>query len=244
MSATTNSVVVVEAHDAEVRLERRERVVGDLRLGRRDHADQRALADVREADEGDVGHAASARGGASAPRRARPARRTLGARRRLDRNRALPRPPRPPAAASQRSPWFAQVGEHLAVSRSRDDGALGHASPRGRRRVGRAGPCPCRARRCRPAGAGGRGRRAARRRCGRRPARRRRRCRRRRRPGRPWRRGPSRRNDTQPAPPSPAVHVELALVDEPGHGSDATERSSAGRAGVATRLSRLQQRRR
>ena len=47
---------VVEAHDAEVRLERRERVVGDLRLGRRDHADQRALADVGEADEGDVGH--------------------------------------------------------------------------------------------------------------------------------------------------------------------------------------------
>ena len=47
---------VVEADDAEVRLERRERVVGDLRLGRRDHADQRALADVGEADEGDVGH--------------------------------------------------------------------------------------------------------------------------------------------------------------------------------------------
>ena len=47
---------VTEADDAEVRLERGERVVGDLRLGRRDHADQRALADVREPDEGDVGH--------------------------------------------------------------------------------------------------------------------------------------------------------------------------------------------
>ena len=56
MSATTNSVSSSSAHDAEVRLERRERVVGDLRLGRRDDADQRALADVREADEGDVGH--------------------------------------------------------------------------------------------------------------------------------------------------------------------------------------------
>ena len=49
-------VVVVEAHHAEVGLERRERVVGDLRLGRRDDADQRALADVREPDQGDVGH--------------------------------------------------------------------------------------------------------------------------------------------------------------------------------------------
>ena len=56
MSATTNSVSVVDAHDAEVRLERGERVVGDLRLGRADHADQRALADVGEADERDVGH--------------------------------------------------------------------------------------------------------------------------------------------------------------------------------------------
>ena len=56
MSATTNSVVSSTSHDAEVGLERGERVVGDLRLGRRDHADQRALADVREADEGDVGH--------------------------------------------------------------------------------------------------------------------------------------------------------------------------------------------
>ena len=48
--------VVVELHDAEVRLERRERIVGDLRLRRRDHADERRLAGVREPDEGDVGH--------------------------------------------------------------------------------------------------------------------------------------------------------------------------------------------
>ena len=53
--------VVVEAHDAEVRFQRGERVVGDLRLGRRDDADQRALADVGEADEGDVGHQLAAR---------------------------------------------------------------------------------------------------------------------------------------------------------------------------------------
>src|SRR5439155_12367604 len=39
-----------------MRLERRERVVGDLGLGRRDARDGRALARVREADEGHVGH--------------------------------------------------------------------------------------------------------------------------------------------------------------------------------------------
>ena len=48
--------LVVERHDPEVGLERRERVVGDLRLGGRDHADQRALAGVGEADQRDVGH--------------------------------------------------------------------------------------------------------------------------------------------------------------------------------------------
>ena len=48
----------VEAHDAEVRLERRERIGGHLGLGRRDARDQRALARVRQPDEGDVGHQA------------------------------------------------------------------------------------------------------------------------------------------------------------------------------------------
>jgi hypothetical protein len=46
---------VVDAHHAEVRLEGGERVVGDLRPGGRDDADQRALADVGEPDEGHVG---------------------------------------------------------------------------------------------------------------------------------------------------------------------------------------------
>ena len=48
--------VVVDAHHPEVGFERRERVVGDLRLGRRDDTDQRALADVGEPDESNVGH--------------------------------------------------------------------------------------------------------------------------------------------------------------------------------------------
>ena len=47
---------VAEAHDAEVGLQRGERVVGDLGRGRRDHRDERALARVGKADERDVGH--------------------------------------------------------------------------------------------------------------------------------------------------------------------------------------------
>ena len=47
--------VVVGRDDAEVRDERRERVVGDLRLGRRDRGDQRGLAGVRKADDRHVG---------------------------------------------------------------------------------------------------------------------------------------------------------------------------------------------
>ena len=46
---------VVEAHDAEVGLERGERVVGDLGLGGRDAADERGLAHVREPDQRHVG---------------------------------------------------------------------------------------------------------------------------------------------------------------------------------------------
>ncbi len=48
--------LVVEPHHAEVRLERRERVVGDLRLGGGDGGDERGLPDAREPHEGHVGH--------------------------------------------------------------------------------------------------------------------------------------------------------------------------------------------
>jgi hypothetical protein len=76
MSATTNSVSSSSAHHAEVRFERGEGIVGDLRLGRRDHADQRGLAGVGEPDEGHVGQQLAAPCGASAPRRPHPARRS------------------------------------------------------------------------------------------------------------------------------------------------------------------------
>ena len=48
--------LVTDAHHAEVRRERRERVIRDLRLRARDRADERRLADVREAEETHVGH--------------------------------------------------------------------------------------------------------------------------------------------------------------------------------------------
>ena len=51
-----DEVVLVEAHHAEMRFEGREGIVGDLGLGRRDPRDERALAGVGEADQGDVGH--------------------------------------------------------------------------------------------------------------------------------------------------------------------------------------------
>ena len=48
-------LVVVGADDAEVRDERGEGIVGDLRLGGADDGDQRRLAGVRQSDEADVG---------------------------------------------------------------------------------------------------------------------------------------------------------------------------------------------
>ena len=48
-------VVLAEVEHPEVRLERRERVVGDLRVGRRQRGEQGRLAGVRQADEPDVG---------------------------------------------------------------------------------------------------------------------------------------------------------------------------------------------
>ena len=46
---------VVRADHAEIRDERGEGIVGDLRLGRADDGDQRRLACIREADQADVG---------------------------------------------------------------------------------------------------------------------------------------------------------------------------------------------
>ena len=42
---------VGDAHDAELRFERRERIVGDLRARRRDHREQRRFSGVGNADD-------------------------------------------------------------------------------------------------------------------------------------------------------------------------------------------------
>ena len=103
-SATTNDPVVAELDDAEIRRERRERVVGDLRLGRRDARDQRALAGVREIRRGRRRPAASAAAAACALSPGSPGSVRRGARFVDVANAALPRPPRPPRATSTRSP--------------------------------------------------------------------------------------------------------------------------------------------
>ena len=188
MSATTNSVVG-QPHHPEVRLERRERVVGDLGLGRRDGGDQRRLADVGEPDEGDVGEELELE-----PQPALLADLALlGERRRPAPVRQEPgvAPAAPPAGG--RPPPVAglhEVGEHGRRRRGRARPCPRARARRCRRRTLRGASCRSRGCRCRRGGAGGRGRRAAMRRCGRRRARRRRRCRRHRRRARPCRRGP------------------------------------------------------
>ncbi len=51
-----HELVLVEAHHAEVRLQRGEGVAGDLWLGRRNARDERRLAGIGEPDERHVGH--------------------------------------------------------------------------------------------------------------------------------------------------------------------------------------------
>ena len=65
-----------------------------------------------------------------------------GARRRFDRKRALPRPPRPPSAGQPAVAGVHEVGEHGAVLVAHDR-ALGHRTPRGRRRRRPCLRCPC-----------------------------------------------------------------------------------------------------
>ena len=116
-------------------------------------------------------------------------------------------PPAPPARGRQPPVAVAARGRPAPCRRwSLHDRALGHRRPRGRRpgRRGAPSPLPWAPLLGPPVGVVAEAR-AARPRCGRRPARRRRPCRRRRRRARPWATWASRRNDTAPAPPSPAL---------------------------------------
>ncbi len=188
MSAT-HELVVPEAHDAEVGLERGERVVGDLRLRRADRRDQRRLARVREPDERGVGEQLHLE--------AQPVLLAvlalLGEARRAARVReeagvaaaALPAVGGEVAVAVAH-----EVGEDLAVARSSPAVPSGTVTTRSSPlEPWRLLPDPClpdSARRC----GWSRNDEQRRRRCGRPAGRRRRRCRRRRRRGRPWARAP------------------------------------------------------
>ena len=91
-----HELAVVAVERAEHRLERRERVVGDLRRRARQPREQRGLAGVRQADEADVGEQLELQlDPALLARQA-----ALGEARRLARRRSrsclLPRPPEPP----------------------------------------------------------------------------------------------------------------------------------------------------
>ncbi len=111
--------MVPEPHDAEVRLERRERVVRDLGLRRADRRDQRRLPRVGEARPAPRRPSAGSRARATASSPYSPCSAKLGARRAFERNRVLPRPPRPPRAASQVSPWLTRSATISWVLRSR-----------------------------------------------------------------------------------------------------------------------------
>ncbi len=189
--------------DAEVRDERRERVVGDLRARPGDAADERRLAGVRVADDAHVGEQLQLEDEiALLSRRA-----VLGVARRLVRGRREVHVAEAAAAALRDDEPLgrrAQVGERPRRWRRPSRASPAARAARAARRRGRSCPSRGRARRSAPGARGRSGSRAASRAADRRPARRRRRCRRRRRPGPPRGMNFSRRHATAPLPPSPA----------------------------------------
>src|SRR5262249_39640123 len=109
-------VVLVGAHDTEGRLERREGIVGDLRLGRRQARHEGRLARVGKAGHADVGEELQLEMEPALPAGPRSARRAAGL---ADGpNRALPRPPRAPRIASTRWPGTVRSPSDSPVSRS------------------------------------------------------------------------------------------------------------------------------
>ncbi len=117
MSATTKLRFAVRAHDAEVRRQRRERIVGHLGTCRRHCADERRLAGIRHAEEADVRqHPSSSRSRRCSP--FSPGVNCRGARFVLDLKCRLPRPPVPPLATRARCPSAARSATNSAVSAS------------------------------------------------------------------------------------------------------------------------------
>ena len=126
MSAMTKFASSSIGDDAEVRHERRERIVGDLRPRARHGADERALAHVRKAEQADVGHHLELeRASISAPSSPGSARR--GARSYGVAKWMLPRPPFPPRATTVRTFGSVEIEEQLAARLVEDLRADGHA---------------------------------------------------------------------------------------------------------------------
>ena len=87
----------------QIRLQRGERIIGDLRPGGRDARDQRRLAGVRISDQADIGEQFQFQPVRFAPRRGGPTSCSRGAWWVLVAKCWLPRPPRPPLAMTRRS---------------------------------------------------------------------------------------------------------------------------------------------
>ena len=139
MSAITKLLSGPTDDHAELRVQRRERIVGDFRPRRRHGADQRGLAGVRQAEQADVGEQAELH--AQAPRFARQSRAAL-ARRAV--GRALEALVAPAALAAlrdqQRLARGRQVAERLARVVIEARPCRPASARRGRRRRGRCSP--------------------------------------------------------------------------------------------------------
>ena len=109
-----HELVLVEAHHAQVGLQRRERVAGDLGLGRRDARDESRLAGIGEPNQGHVGHELQLQVVPGFLARSRPARRSsvpAGGWRGTGRCPCPPDLRRQPANAT---PASLRLGQHLA----------------------------------------------------------------------------------------------------------------------------------
>ena len=104
-------------------MQRRERIVGNFRLRRRNRADQRRFAGIRQAEQADVRHHLQLEPQLRASRPADPGIAWRGVRLVLLLNLVLPQPPLPPLATSRRWPKPIDVAQLLFGIDIDDNGA-------------------------------------------------------------------------------------------------------------------------
>src|ERR1041385_4838842 len=117
--------MAAQLHDAEIRRERRERIVADLRAGGRNHGEKRGFARIRLPDESDVGDEFEL----ELDRPPLPffswlpfARRLVSGRR----EKGVPLPAAPALGDDDRLPLFEHFAEQLTALQIADDGAERH----------------------------------------------------------------------------------------------------------------------